>query len=102
MSVGCFLVCKQYYFSYRCSCYRCLCNVKDDSSQGSGGHCAPETYAALVALPDKTKATIIAEKEDQAKLNDGLWMRALLLKSSRNKPAAVKTSLRFLHPFFQV
>ena len=34
-----------------------------------------KTYAALVALEDKTAAVMQKEKDGQAKLNEGLWLR---------------------------
>ena len=57
------------------TCYRCFCNTKVDPSQGTGGHCEPKLYTELVALTDKTVAVMKKEKENQGKLNEGLWLR---------------------------
>ena len=41
-----------------------------------------KTYTALVALEDKTAAVMQKEKDSQAKLNEGLWLRYAHIKTN--------------------
>lgn len=34
-----------------------------------------KTYTELMAMDDKTKAEMEKDKEDQTRLNEGLWLR---------------------------
>ena len=87
--------------SCACICGKCPCVTKNDPTSGNS-NCTPLTATEIDKLSDFSVAEIKANQQALVKFNQGLWIRAAMLKISRTSSVTVTTPLKFLHSFFDL
>ena len=81
------------------SCQRCQCNTKKDSNKGAK-HGKPLDQPEIDKLPNYTKEEMEQAKKTQKLLNEGLWLRAALMKGSKDDVVYISCPLKYLSPLF--